>query len=166
VYMGGKVDVAERYIPPVIIDSPKQGCSLTTEETFGPFLYILEVEDVIAAVKYIRERPKPLAAYYFGNPSSEAKDYFLKYTSSGGVTVNDCFMHAASTELPFGGIGPSGSGAVKGMFGFNTLSHMKPILDTDTSNAYPANLRFPPYGPNTVNELVQALSGGAPPENK
>jgi len=38
------------------------------------------------------------------------KEYFLRHTSSGGVSVNDCGAHSANLEFPFGGVGMSGSG--------------------------------------------------------
>jgi aldehyde dehydrogenase (NAD+) len=160
-YVGGdgKVDHAEKYCPPAIIEDPLPTSTLATEETFGPFLYLIAVADVKEASKYICDRPKPLAAYYFGDVKSEDKAYFLKYTSSGAVTVNDCCMHANHEGLPFGGVGASGTGQVRGLFGFNQLSHTKPVLDRSTSNAYPGSIRFPPYAETAVQELLDALGG-------
>jgi len=40
------------------------------------------------------------------------------------------------------------------------LTHWKPVLETDTNNEGVAGLRFPPYGPNRVQEILTALSGG------
>jgi aldehyde dehydrogenase (NAD+) len=37
-------------------------------------------------------------------------------------------MHFLVPELPFGGVGASGSGAYHGRAGFEELSHRKPIL--------------------------------------
>lgn len=50
-------------------------------------------------------------------------------TSSGAITFNDCCFHVFNPELPFGGVGFSGQGALHGKIGFDNCSHLKPILD-------------------------------------
>jgi len=154
VYQGGKVDKAERYIPPTVIDSPKLTSSVMTEEIFGPILPVVAVEDVDSAIAFINARPKPLGLYYFGSVEGPNKDKFVRLTSSGGVTVNDAAWHSLSTELPFGGVGSSGMGSVHGKFGFDNLTHWKPVMERETVNTYPFNLRFPPYGPNRLQEFM------------
>ena len=70
----------------------------------------------------------------------------LTHTTSGGVTVNDVVMHVAQEDLPFGGVGPSGSGAYHGVDGFKTFSHAKAVFTQSKINvAELAGLR-PPYG--------------------
>ena len=49
-------------------------------------------------------------------------------TISGGVTVNDCMLHVIQENLPFGGVGPSGTGAYHGEHGFRRFSHEKAIF--------------------------------------
>jgi len=113
-YKGGDVVEKDRFIPPMIVDSPKEDSKLASGETFGPFLSVHEVDSVEGAVKFINARPKPLAAYYFGDVNGKEKEHFLKHTSSGGVTINECCVHAMSPELPFGGVGFSGTGQLNG----------------------------------------------------
>ena len=52
----------------------------------------------------------------------------LERTLAGGVSVNDTLMHFGVHELPFGGIGPSGSGAIHGRAGFDTFSKQLPVF--------------------------------------
>jgi len=73
----GKVDLAERYIPPTIIDSPKLSSGVMKDEIFGPILCVLGINTVDDAIKFINERPKPLAAYYFGSKENPNKEKFL-----------------------------------------------------------------------------------------
>jgi coniferyl-aldehyde dehydrogenase len=49
-------------------------------------------------------------------------------TLAGGVTVNDTLMHFGAQGLPFGGIGPSGMGAIHGRAGFDTFSKLLPVF--------------------------------------
>jgi coniferyl-aldehyde dehydrogenase len=68
----------------------------------------------------------------------------LRETISGGVTVNDCLWHLVQEEQPFGGIGPSGTGAYHGEWGFRTFSKEKPVFYQARLNG--ARLFYPPYG--------------------
>lgn len=163
VFSGGNIDKAERFIPPTVVDSPKLTSSLMTDEIFGPILPVLEIDSVDRAIAFINVRPKPLALYYFGSIDNPNKDKFIKNTSSGGVTVNDVGWHSTSTELPFGGVGLSGSGSVHGKYGFDNLTHWKPVMERETVNTFPHNLRFPPYGPNRIQEFLNLM---APPKSE
>jgi aldehyde dehydrogenase (NAD+) len=64
-------------------------------------------------------------------------------TSAGQVCVNDTMMFMAVPELPFGGVGASGTGAYTGPHGFRTFSHLKPVMHRGTMLDLDA--RYPPY---------------------
>ena len=63
------------------------------------------------AIEYVNDRPRPLALYYFDYDSDRARSV-LERTVSGGAAVNETVMHFAVESLPFGGVGPSGMGAL------------------------------------------------------
>lgn len=46
-------------------------------------------------------------------------------------------------ELPFGGVGRSGMGRYHGKWGFDTFSHLKPVMKR--SFRFDVALRYPPY---------------------
>ena len=52
-------------------------------------------------------------------------------------------IHLAVPELPFGGVGASGMGAYHGRPGFDTFTHVKPVL-SKPAQARPVVL-YPPY---------------------
>jgi aldehyde dehydrogenase (NAD+) len=112
-----------------------------TEEIFGPVLPIVEVADLDEAVRWVVGRDKPLALYVFGS-SAEAESVVAR-TSAGQVCVNDTMMFMAVPELPFGGVGASGTGAYTGPHGFRTFSHLKPVMHRGTMLDLDA--RYPPY---------------------
>ena len=118
---------ARRFEPVVLINTPAEARVLH-EEIFGPILPIVIVQDTATAISYINNRPNPLALYWFGKNKKQLAQV-LQETRSGGVTVNDVFLHAAIETLPFGGIGASGMGSYHGKAGFDTFSHQKSILD-------------------------------------
>lgn len=52
-------------------------------------------------------------------------------------------MHFSNDNLPFGGVGESGFGAYHGKYGFDTFSHMKPVLSRKMG--MDGKARYPPY---------------------
>lgn len=145
IILGGQTDVNDRYISPTIIDSPKLDSTVMLEEIFGPILPILEFSEFDEVIKFVNEREKPLALYYFGSGSGKNKDRIINETSSGAVGVNDALFHITNMDLPFGGVGNSGTSALHGKWGFRACSHYKPIFNKATLNGGPFAARYPPY---------------------
>ena len=137
---GGTVDHDERWIEPTVVVDPDRSSALMRDEIFGPILPVVVVDSVDEAIGFVNERDKPLALYLFtGSRTTERQ--IIEETSSGGVCVNHVVMHFLVPELPFGGVGPSGTGAYHGLAGFEELSHRKPVLRRgvrpDLSVVYP-----------------------------
>lgn len=115
------------------------------EEIFGPILPVMRVADTDSAISYVNAHDRPLGLYYFGQDNAEERRV-LDRTISGGVTVNDVIFHAGMEDLPFGGIGPSGTGSYHGSDGFRTFSHAKSLFrQAKIDVAKLAGIK-PPYG--------------------
>lgn len=134
---------ARRLFAPVLLSEPGPGSRVLAEEIFGPVLPVLPYDELGEALAWINARPRPLALYLFERDHRTIAQV-LAGTVSGGVTVNDTFVHVAPDALPFGGVGASGMGAYHGETGFRTFSHVKPVF----RQARFSFLRwlYPPYG--------------------
>jgi len=139
---GGRVDVAQRYVEPTLVLDPHPDSPLMQEEIFGPVLPIIAVERLDAVIELLARRPKPLALYLFAR-NVELEQAVLARVSAGTVCINDAMIFMASPQLPFGGVGNSGMGRYTGWFGFETFSHMKPIMKR--SFRFDVDVRYPPY---------------------
>jgi aldehyde dehydrogenase (NAD+) len=139
---GGRVDREERWIEPTVVVDPDPGSPLMEEEIFGPILPVVTVDSLEEAAGIINGRDKPLALYLFtGSRATEQR--IVGATSSGGVCINHTMMHFLVPELPFGGVGASGTGAYHGRAGFEELSHRKPVLRRGTRPDL--SLVYPPF---------------------
>lgn len=67
VLLGGKGNVQERWIEPTVIDSPKLDSKLMQEEIFGPVLPVIGYANEDEMLRFINNRQKPLALYYYGS---------------------------------------------------------------------------------------------------
>ena len=101
----------------------------------------------------MNSRPRPLALYYFDDDRPRV-DRVLNATTSGGATVNDVMQHIAQSQLPFGGVGPSGMGHYHGHHGFETFSKKKGVL-FQSRFGVPAIVRPPYTAP--LKLLIRAL---------
>lgn len=117
----------ERKLPPAVVIGAPNSSALMREEIFGPILPIVPYDDLAQAIVSINARPKPLALYCFSTDRT-AIESVLERTSSGGVTLNGTLLHVAQADLPFGGVGASGTGAYHGRDGFERLSHARAVL--------------------------------------
>lgn len=144
VLLGGTVDVSERYVAPTLLRSPDLNSPLMKEENFAPILSIFPFEDIHEVITFINSREKPLAVYYFG---SRNKDLVRQQTSAGAFLQNEAIFQYALLDLPFGGVGASGTGRYHGVEGFRAMSNVKSVFEKDTYNGFPASLRYPPHTP-------------------
>ena len=83
------------------------------EEIFGPVLPVIPVKDIEEAIRFVQERPKPLALYVF-TEDKRTEQRVLTETSYGGGCINDTIIHLATSEMGFGGVGNSGMGSYHG----------------------------------------------------
>jgi coniferyl-aldehyde dehydrogenase len=144
---------ALRKFPPCLVRSPKADMLVSQQEIFGPILPIVGYDTTEEAIAYVNRLERPLALCWFGR-HTRSRDNVLRQTISGAVTINDCLLHIAQENQPFGGVGASGMGAYHGVWGFRTFSKEKPVFYRPHFS--PTALLHPPYGP-WFERLVAAL---------
>ena len=124
-------------------------------EIFGPVMPIKPYKDLNEIIEYINKKQKPLAMYYFGSDEIEINT-LLEKTSSGSFVVNDTIFQTAQYNLPFGGVGSSGSGSYRGKDGFKNFSHKRSFFKG--SNLLDATkLIFPPYDEKTEKNITRMI---------
>jgi aldehyde dehydrogenase (NAD+) len=150
---GGELDAGTRFMAPSIFTDVKLDSPLMQEEIFGPLLPIIEVPTIQDAIMFVNSRPKPLALYVFSR-NSEVTEKVLRECSSGGAVVNDVILHV-TCDMPFGGVGESGTGSYHGRTSFEAFSHMKSVLKKPFS--FDLSLRYPPYKPSAMSIFRKLL---------
>lgn len=139
---GGETDERSHTIYPVLLTKIPAEAKVMQEEIFGPVLPLIPYETLTDAIKYINDRPKPLAFYVFSSNNKNIK-YIIKAASAGGTCVNDVLVHLANPKLPFGGVGNSGMGSSHGFFGFKAFSHERAVVKQRRPDFN--DMIYPPY---------------------
>ncbi len=136
-------DPERRIFAPTVIVDPPAHLNVMQEEIFGPVLPVIGYDRIEEAIAFVNARPRPLAFYHFDRDRTRTRGV-LAATLAGGVTVNDCVLHIAQGNLPFGGVGPSGMGHYHGHAGFLTFSKQMPVMYQSRWSSMA--LMRPPYG--------------------
>jgi aldehyde dehydrogenase (NAD+) len=139
---GGNVDTDGKRAELTIIVDPDADSALMRDEIFGPVLPIVTVDSMDDAIAHVQQGPKPLALYLFSE-SRANETRVVDEISNGGTVVNQLMYHLLVNELPFGGVGNSGTGSYHGKWGYETFSHRKSVLRKPT---WPdPSLAYPPF---------------------
>jgi aldehyde dehydrogenase (NAD+) len=154
VFHGGESDANDLFIFPTILHDVSWDDAVMEDEIFGPILPVLTFDDFMETINLLKQKPKPLALYYFGNNRGKQK-LVLRELSFGGGAINDVVMQITNSSLPFGGVGHSGIGNYHGKHGFDTFSHQKSILRQTTLFDVP--LKYPPYKSGILKIVKQVL---------
>jgi len=126
VAVGGKLDGDDLTVHPTMLTDVTPQMKILQEEIFAPVLPVMTYDSLDQVIGYIEARDKPLALYVYSDDQANVQKV-LDRTSSGGVTVNGVFSHYLENQLPFGGVGQSGTGSYHGYFGFKAFSHERAV---------------------------------------
>ena len=143
---GGRTDRQQRFFEPTLLDNVSPDAPVMTEEIFGPIFPLITISPKKGSfkdqvTKFITDREKPLAFYYFGC-EKDGWD-LINRTSSGGGCINDTIMHIANSHIPFGGVGNTGMGHYHGKLSFDAFTHQRSIVKAPTWIDLP--VRYMPY---------------------
>lgn len=143
-------------MPVMLVIEPSDDMTVMQEEIFGPLMCVKTYNDIDECIGFIRNRPHPLALYYFGEDKEEER-HVLDNTISGGVCLNDVMVHVSTEDLPFGGIGASGMGNYHGFEGFRTFSHQRSVYKQTKMNLIKLAGMLPPYGDKCEKQLARMI---------
>lgn len=154
---GGSMNQSTLFLEPTLVLVDSQEDSMLIDESFGPLIPILPVDDLEQAIRIANAvDPTPLGVYPFG--SKPEVERILKGIRSGGVSVNDGYYHASVATLQFGGVGSSGQGAYRGKASYDSFTHRRAVTTTPGWAEKLLDIRYPPYTGklNTLKKLTDA----------
>ena len=111
VLVGGKrPDVTGRYFEPTVLVDVDQSMRCMREETFGPTLPVMKVQDVEAAIRLANDSSYGLSASVWTRDRARGEE-IARRLEVGAVNVNDMFANVVTLPVPQGGWKESGVGA-------------------------------------------------------
>lgn len=154
IVFGGKVDEANLYIQPTILDDVTVDDSVMKEEIFGPVLPVISWSTIANVFDIVANNPYPLSLYVYTKSKKFEKE-IIHNIPFGGGGVNSSIMHLSDPDIPFGGFQFSGLGNYHGKSGFDAFTHKKSIVKTGTWFDLP--LKYAPYKANYLSWIKSAF---------
>ena len=127
VVAGGQADEQDLYIAPTILADVQEDATVMQEEIFGPILPVITYQTKEEVVARIAKNPFPLSLYIYAEDKA-VQDFYINNLRFGGACINNGLIHLGNPHLPFGGVGPSGTGHYHGRFGFETFTRPKAVM--------------------------------------
>jgi acyl-CoA reductase-like NAD-dependent aldehyde dehydrogenase len=143
-----------RFYAPTVIADADHSMSCMTEETFGPTVAIMRVDDAEEAVRLANDSPYGLAGSVFGKDVARA-EAIARRVESGAVCVNDAQLNYFALELPMGGWKESGMGSRHGAPGIRKYCRQQSLLITRL--APKKEIHMFPYRARTTKLLGKAV---------
>jgi acyl-CoA reductase-like NAD-dependent aldehyde dehydrogenase len=123
--LGGPGAVQPPYVhPTILVDVPADALAMR-EETFGPTLVVTPVESMAEALRLANDSPYGLGGAVYGRRRAMSVARALR---AGMASVNDVLAFAGMTSLPWGGVGASGFGRLRGDDGLREFGQAKSIV--------------------------------------
>ncbi len=116
------------FYPPTVLVDVDHDMTIMREETFGPTLPVMRVEDAAEAVRLANDSQYGLSASVFGRDLAAAEQV-ARQLEVGAVCVNDAVVNYTALELPMGGAKPgSGIGRRHGREGITKYCRQQSVL--------------------------------------
>ena len=142
------------FFEPTVLTGVDHTMEAMTDETFGPTMPIMAVDDVEEAIRLANDSQYGLDASVFsGDP--ERGEQIARRLQSGAVVVNDAIANYFALELPIGGAKQSGLGARHGAIGIQKYCQRQNIVVTRFGLR--KELYYFPYSKLTARLLNAAL---------
>jgi acyl-CoA reductase-like NAD-dependent aldehyde dehydrogenase len=151
---GARADPASNiFLPTVLADVP-EGARILEEETFGPVVAVMEVEDAEEALVRVNRHPMGLFGSVWTRDLARGRE-LARHMRGGGVSINDTLSHWSVPGLPVGGVGESGWSRMRGDEGLRTFSRARSVLERRGHRG--SDPWWYPYGPRSRRLLRAAL---------
>lgn len=142
IIIGGEFDTMTLQIAPTVVYEHSLCSEMMKTEIFGPILPLITYQTWEEAIDKI-DRFHHSPALYLFTKDKEHEEYVKNHCFAGSICINDTMLQAATTYLPFGGVGSSGTGKYHGKAGFDTFSNIKSVMRR--SSAGGSSVMYPPF---------------------
>lgn len=151
------------FYEPTILTNVTHEMKVMREETFGPLLPIMVVEDDEEAIRLANDSIFGLDAYVFSKDSAHA-NRMARRIEAGTVMINDVIASYSAPETPWGGVKQSGIGRVHGgALGLKEFCQVRHIMGERIKLPMKRELWWFPYRNRQVpfyKRVLKLLFGG------
>lgn len=153
-YGGRRIGTKGYFFMPTLLTNVDHSMKVMTEETFGPVLPIMAVEDIDEAIRLANDTPYGLSAYGWTS-SKETADRLICELHAGTVMINDVTSSWGEPTAPWGGFKKSGLGRTRSRFGLMEMVQVKYASLEKSHKKH--NLWWHPYGVESKQFFLKSI---------
>jgi len=142
------------FYPPTIVLDPPEGCRLLSEETMGPVVSVVTVENLERAMQLASESSYALTASGW-TESEENAERMMVGVQAGVLTINDVLYAYGEPAATWSGFKRSGLGHSHGLSGLKEMSRRR-FVSFDARDTEAPLFAFP-YG-DAADAVVDAVT--------
>ena len=143
------------FLPAMVLSDVNHDMLLMQEETFGPVVGVMKVNDMDEAIRLANDSMMGLTASVWSRNSKKAEK-IARQIQAGAVTINDHLMSHGMAETPWGGFKQSGIGRTHGELGLHEMTEPQVIVH-DRLFLAKKSLWWHPYSKQLYDGLLGAV---------
>ncbi len=154
IYAQAKVDpryAQYNFVPATVLTQVTHEMDVMREETFGPVLGVMVVEDMEEAVQLANDSHLGLTGSVWTNNTARGVELGRRI-QAGVITINDHLLTHGMAETPWGGFKESGIGRSHGQLGFDEMTEPQVVV-TEMLHFSKRNVFWQPYSPAVYQNL-------------
>lgn len=154
-------DSRGNFLPAMVLTNVDHHMRIMREETFGPVVAVMAVEDMDQAVSLANDCDLGLTASVWTN-NRRTGERLGRRIQAGAVLVNDHLTSHGLAETPWGGFKQSGIGRTHGAIGMAEMTQVQCLVQ-DFLPGLKHNLWWYPHGPSVyrgMRGIIEFLYGG------
>ena len=130
IYAQAKIDLAHakaNFFPATVLTEVDHTMEVMREETFGPVLGVMKVNDMDEAVELANDSKLGLTGSVWSNSNRRTVELGRRI-KAGVITLNDHLLTHGMAETPWGGFKESGIGRSHGRLGFDEMTEPQVLV--------------------------------------
>jgi len=143
------------FLPATVIAEVNHEMLVMQEETFGPVLAIMKVQDMEEAIALSNDSIYGLTGSVWSRNAKRAEQ-IARRIRAGVMTINDHLVSHGMAETPWGGLKASGFGRTHGKIGFHEMTQPQVVVH-DLLTFAKKNLWWHPYDEKLYSGLLGAI---------
>jgi len=143
------------FFPATVLVDVNHDMEVMREETFGPVLCVMPVNDMAEAVRLANDSQLGLTGSVWSNSLRQARQLGHQI-KAGVITLNDHLLTHGMAETPWGGFKESGIGRSHGRLGFDEMTEPQVVVN-EMLYFSKRNVFWHPYGKDVYTGMRGTL---------
>ena len=143
------------FLPAMVLTDVNHDMLLMQEETFGPVVGVMKVNDMDEGIRLANDSVMGLTASVWSRNSRKAEK-IARQIQAGAVMINDHLVSHGMAETPWGGFKQSGIGRTHGELGLLEMTEPQVIVH-DRLFFAKKDMWWHPYGKQLYDRLLGAV---------